>query len=58
MSIQPTGEDLRQAVKWINEMQKEAPAKSLKDLIQQACLKFDLSPSEAEFLGRTLKDAP
>jgi hypothetical protein len=50
MSIQPEGEDLRKAVKWISDERKYNPeAKPIK-LIEEACLKYDLSPKDAEYL--------
>jgi hypothetical protein len=54
MSIQPQGEDLRNAVKWISEERQENPQADLKKLIQKACLKFDLSPREAIYLEELL----
>ena len=54
-TIQPEGEDLRKACKWIAEERKYNPDRKLKALIEEACLKFDLSPMDAEFLIRTLK---
>ena len=54
MSIQPEGEDLRKAVKWISEERKFSPEKELKTIIEEACLKFDLSPMDADFLLRKL----
>ena len=54
MSIQPKGEDLRKAVKWVGEERKYNPAKELKALIEEASLKFNLSPMNADFLLRTL----
>ncbi len=54
MSIQPKGEDLRKAVKWVGEERKYNPAKELKALIDDACMKFDLSPMDADFLLRNL----
>ena len=56
MSIQPKGEDLRKAVKWVGEERKYNPAKDLKALIEEACMKFDLSPMDADFLLRTLRE--
>jgi hypothetical protein len=50
MSIQPDGEDLRKAVKWISEERKYGPEKKPIKLIVEACLKFDLSPRDAEYL--------
>jgi hypothetical protein len=56
MSIQPEGEELRKAVKWISEERQESPQKNIAKLIETACLKFDLSPKEAEFLNRSFKE--
>ncbi|MBU4344839.1 MAG: hypothetical protein L6247_07640 [Desulfobacteraceae bacterium] len=52
MSIQPKGEDLRKAVKWISEKRKHEHVKDLKQLVDDASLKFNLSPKDAEFLSR------
>ena len=52
MSIQAKGEDLRKAVKWISEKRKHEHVKDLKQLVDDACLKFNLSPKDAEFLSR------
>jgi hypothetical protein len=54
MSIQPKGEDLRRAVKWVSEERKYNPDKEQKALIEEACVKFDLSPFDADFLLRKL----
>jgi hypothetical protein len=50
MGIQPTGEDLRKAVKWVSAERKYHPEKELKAVIQEACVRFDLSPLDADFL--------
>ena len=55
MSILPPGEDIRKAVKWISEMRQTEPQTDLQKLVEQACLKFNLSPIDAEFLGRWVK---
>ena len=49
-TVQPEGEDLRKAVKWISEERKYNPNAVTTKLIQEACLKFDLSPMDAEYL--------
>ena len=54
MGIQPTGEDLRKAVKWVSAEIKYNPGKELKAVIQEACVKFDLSPLDENFLCRKL----
>jgi hypothetical protein len=56
MSIQPNGEDLRKAVKWVSEERQFNPGKELKTLVEEACMKFDLSPKDADFLLRQLLD--
>ena len=55
MSIQPEGEDLRKAIKWISEMRQEEPDKSLTRLVEEAGAKFDLPPKDQEFLYRFIR---
>ncbi len=52
MSIQPEGEDLRKATRWISDERLNNPKANLTNLIEQACVKFDLPPKDAEFLMR------
>ncbi len=52
MTILPEGDDIRKAVKWIDEMRHEKPKKPLPELICEAALKFDLPPKDQEFLTR------
>jgi len=54
MTIQPKGDDLRKAVKWVSDERMYNPEKRLKALIEEACLKFNLSPVDADFLLRKL----
>jgi hypothetical protein len=56
MSIQPEGEEIRRATAWLSEQRQTQPQAPLKKLIEAACLKFDLSPLEADFLSRTLSE--
>ncbi|MFZ5569528.1 MAG: hypothetical protein ACOZF0_03930 [Thermodesulfobacteriota bacterium] len=56
MNIIPEGEDIRKAVKWISEMRQDAPGRKISELVGEACLKFDLSPAEAETLMRLLQE--
>ena len=46
----PEGEDLRRAVKWISNHRQEDPDRSVRQLVQEAVFKFDLSPKDADFL--------
>lgn len=52
MSIQPEGEDLRKATKWISDKLRHESNVSLTKAIEEACVKFDLPPKDAEFLMR------
>lgn len=49
-TIQPKGENIRQAIKWISCERLEAEGKSLTLLIQEATPRFNLSPKDEEFL--------
>jgi hypothetical protein len=49
-TLQPKGENVRQAVKWISGELKEDENKSIPLLIQDAALKFNLSPKDEAFL--------
>jgi hypothetical protein len=53
--IQPQGEDLRKAVKWVSDRRQDEDCPPLFKLVEQACMKFNLSPSDAEFLQRFFK---
>jgi hypothetical protein len=50
----PKGENIRQAVKWISEMRKEREDIQMWALIEDACLRFNLSPNEEIFLRSSL----
>jgi hypothetical protein len=56
MSILPEGEQLRKAVKWVSDERTEHPGAPLFSLIEKACLKFDLTPKDEEFLLRYLTE--
>jgi hypothetical protein len=50
-TVQPEGEDLRKAVKWISDERQYGSEKTLLKLIEEASLKFDLSPLDTEYLS-------
>ena len=56
MSILPEGEQLRRAVKWISDMRSEHPEAKLFTLIEEACLRFDLSPKDQELLAHFITE--
>ncbi len=55
MSVQPKKEDLKKAVKWIGETRKYEPDKPNHKLVEEAAVKFNLSPMDTEFLYRCLR---
>ena len=55
-TIQPEGESLRKAVKWISEERKYGPDKKPSKLIEEACFKFNLSPVDAEYLMKYVRE--
>jgi hypothetical protein len=56
MSIQPEGEQVRKAIKWISaELQYGREKKQVGKLVDEACSLFDLSPKEAEELSNFYK---
>jgi len=49
-TIQPKGEKLRQAVKWISGIRQEDETRPIPALIREVSNQFNLSPKEEEFL--------
>lgn len=49
-SIQPHGDKIRKAVRWISEALREHPEKSREKIIKEAEIRFDLTPRECSFL--------
>ena len=54
-TIQPQGEDLRKAVKWLSEERQYNPGRKLRSIIDEACLRFNLSPVDAAYLEKLAK---
>jgi hypothetical protein len=48
--VMPKGENVRKAVKWISENLKEDPDQPVQKLINDAVLRFDLSPGDSELV--------
>lgn len=58
MSVQlPEGEALRRAIRWISELQEIIPKPSLISLVEEAGIKFDLSPKDCDFLLHFLTES-
>lgn len=54
-TIVPDGENIRKAVKWVGCERKDNPQAKTSALVQEAEMKFDLSPAEAEYLARLVR---
>lgn len=54
--ILPSGESMRKAVKWISEERQSDPDKPMAKLVEEASLRFNLSPAEGEFLFQFFKE--
>ncbi len=54
--MQPKGEMLKKAVKFISEKRQKNPDINLNKLVDDAGLQFDLSPKDCEFLLRFVRD--
>lgn len=55
-TIQPKGEKVRQAVRYISAELQDDPTKSINKLIQEASHRFNLSPLEEESLISFYRD--
>jgi len=56
-SLVPEGESLRNAIRWISARRLEIPEARAAKLIEEAALRFDLSPRDVEFLQASLSNA-
>lgn len=56
MSLLPEGETIRRAVTWISDERREHPERKLVELLEEASVRFDLSPAQEAWLYRTLVD--
>jgi len=46
----PEGENIRRAIKWISANLEEDEKQAVRQLVEKAVFKFDLSPKETEFI--------
>ncbi len=56
-TLKPKGEKIRQAIKWISEKIQENQGASPESLVEQASIKFNLSPKDEEFLRSFYEEA-
>lgn len=51
-TIMPQSELLRRAVSYVNDTQKEEPSKKITDIVDDAAMRFNLSPLDSDALLR------
>jgi hypothetical protein len=56
-TIMPEGEAIKKALKWISAEREGHPRKLTGKLVDEAVLRFDLSPKEAQFLVAFYREA-
>ena len=56
-TVQPEGENSRKAVKWISDERQFGPEKKSSKLIEEACFRYNLSPADAEYLAKFIKQS-
>ncbi len=54
-TMQPQGEKIRKAVQWVSDEKQKNGDVNILALVDQACLRFDLTPEDSEFLARFVK---
>jgi hypothetical protein len=52
--VLPPGDALQKAVRWLSNRRRDDPTATLAKLIDEACLRFDLTPVQAQGLYRTM----
>ena len=55
-TIQPKGEKVRQAVRWISSERLEDEKRPFSSLISEAASRYNLSPAEEEYLRGFYKE--
>jgi hypothetical protein len=50
----PAGEDLRRALAWITDERQSRPTEKVFKILEEAAVRFNLSPAQEEWLLRML----
>lgn len=48
--MMPSGESLRRALRWCDEQVRDDPKRDRAKVVDEAAVRFDLTPLEADFL--------
>ena len=57
MGIKPEGDRVRTALRWVSDQLKQDPSRAIVLLVDQAAMKFDLTPKESEELIQFYRSA-
>jgi hypothetical protein len=57
-SLLPAGELIRKAATFVAETRKENPSRSLMSILDEAGMRFNLTPLDSEALQRLFSDSP
>jgi hypothetical protein len=57
-TLQPTGDKMKRAIRWLSETVQNCPTKSRRQIIEEAQVRFDLSPAECAFLEKNFDTRP
>ena len=52
--LEPEGEGIRKAVRWISDQRQADPSLVVSKIVDEAAKRFDLSPLETDFLLQSL----
>jgi hypothetical protein len=56
-TVMPQGESLKRAIRWVSGYLKEDPDTEKFSVVQDAVLRFDLSPKDEQFLYNFYRNA-
>ncbi|MBW1616195.1 MAG: hypothetical protein JRJ49_06620 [Deltaproteobacteria bacterium] len=52
MSVQPEGEHIKKAIKWLSDQREENKNKSEEAILEEASVRFNLSPNDTEYIKK------
>lgn len=56
--VQSPGDKMKRAIRWLSETVQQCPAKPRRQIIEEAQIRFDLSPAECAFLEKNFNGQP
>lgn len=56
-NIQPEGESMRRAIRFVSDALRDDPDRALGPVIDEASLRFDLDPKQAAYLTNFYREA-